>query len=144
MEAFLEAQHEEPVRTAIENPEEEDEDEDEDEEEEQLFLDPEDEAPPPDLEALEPDNLDTWSCHACTYLNPNSTKICEICGKTKLIEIEQQQQQKKQKQQQRQQQLQQKQPPPKATEKSCLKCTLLNNANCKVCVACGCTLPELK
>lgn len=43
----------------------------------------------PSCSALSPDvavsgGVDTWACHACTFINTSSCNICAICGKTRV------------------------------------------------------------
>ncbi|CAG9820947.1 unnamed protein product [Phaedon cochleariae] len=60
-----------------------------------------------------------WQCKACTLLNQQGKDICEMCGKSRIIAVEQ---------------------PMEVGGAECTKCTLVNPKNAKDCLACDTSL----
>jgi len=65
---------------------------------------------------------DKWECVACTYHNPCSLEVCEMCGKSKTVGNEAQ--------------------PLTSGGRQCPKCTLVNKKGVIVCDACGTSLKD--
>ncbi|XP_076626710.1 PUB and ZnF_RBZ domain-containing protein tamozhennic isoform X2 [Colletes latitarsis] len=63
-----------------------------------------------------------WNCATCTYLNPLSREICEMCGKSRHKGNEDK--------------------PLASGGKECPKCTLVNEKNVSICDACGASLKD--
>ncbi|XP_053986960.1 uncharacterized protein LOC128880666 [Hylaeus volcanicus] len=63
-----------------------------------------------------------WNCATCTYLNPLSRDICEMCGKSRHKGNEDK--------------------PLASGGKECPKCTLVNEKNVSTCDACGANLKD--
>lgn len=61
-------------------------------------------------------NEDSWNCDFCTFLNTKNVKICQMCGKTQKLKVDESF---------------------ISDGKPCPKCTLLNNKVSSVCDACG-------
>ncbi|XP_043258309.1 uncharacterized protein LOC122400749 [Colletes gigas] len=63
-----------------------------------------------------------WNCATCTYLNPLSREICEMCGKSRHKGNEDK--------------------PLASGGKECPKCTLVNEKNVSICDVCGASLKD--
>lgn len=68
------------------------------------------------------DERTKWNCGACTYLNPSSKEICEMCGKSRHKGNEDK--------------------PLASGGKECPRCTLVNEKNVSLCEACGSNLKD--
>lgn len=61
-----------------------------------------------------------WECKHCTFLNPGDKKICDICGRSKVVGPESR--------------------PLQCGGHECPKCTLINDINARTCMACATNL----
>ncbi|KAK2717552.1 uncharacterized protein LOC136038590 [Artemia franciscana] len=77
--------------------------------------------PQPDLKEFDPLKPKKWECQFCTYINKALLNVCDMCGKSRNLRPESV-------------------PCLVSGGKECWKCTLVNDTDGGICVACGASL----